>query len=197
MATIGCPKGYHNSPETEIKPGQRMSPDTEFKKGFAPWNKGLKNAQIAWNKNLKGYKLNRINKPATKHPCLVCGKVFKAQRRIGYITRYCSQLCHGVDTLGSKSPNWKGGLRTERKKEMGRSKYKNWRVSVFERDNYSCVKCFSSATYLHADHIKSWKDFPELRYKVCNGQTLCIDCHYYKTFKRQASRETVFAWGVR
>lgn len=27
----------------------------QFKKGFIPWNKGLKNSQIPWNKGLKGY----------------------------------------------------------------------------------------------------------------------------------------------
>lgn len=38
---------------SEIHKGKRYSKRTEFKKGFTPWNKGLKGAQKAWNKGLK------------------------------------------------------------------------------------------------------------------------------------------------
>jgi hypothetical protein len=34
-------------------------------------------------------------------------------------------------------------------------------------------------------HIKSWRDFPELRFEVSNGKTLCLDCHKkYRLFGR-------------
>lgn len=29
----------------------------------------------------------------------------------------------------------------------------------------------------NADHIKSFKDHPELRTDLQNGRTLCVDCH--------------------
>ena len=195
--TCGAPKGSHNSVSTQFKPGVSYNPETQFKKGQVAWNKGKVGLTVGWNKGLRGYKLNRVNKKATILECVVCKKSFKPQSRLRYTAKYCSRACHGIANRGENSHVWKGGTGTERHKAMGKIEYKKWRTSVFERDNFSCIKCGMNKTYLHADHIKSWKDYPELRYEISNGQTLCIDCHYVKTYGRCASRETVFAWGVR
>jgi 5-methylcytosine-specific restriction endonuclease McrA len=50
-----------------------------------------------------------------------------------------------------------------------------WSSMVKIRDG-KCMKC-SSVYDLHAHHIKSFKDHPELRYDVNNGITLCGICH--------------------
>lgn len=55
--------------------------------------------------------------------------------------------------------------------------YKKWRISVFERDNYTCEECGQVGGYLHAHHIASWSNNPKLRYRVYNGVTLCKSCH--------------------
>lgn len=55
--------------------------------------------------------------------------------------------------------------------------YRNWRNGVFERDKYTCQKCKVKGIYLEAHHIKSFNDFPELRYVISNGLTLCRKCH--------------------
>jgi len=55
--------------------------------------------------------------------------------------------------------------------------YKNWRVAVLERDGYKCQHCEKTGGRLHAHHIKSFKLYPDLRYDVENGVTLCKKCH--------------------
>lgn len=57
------------------------------------------------------------------------------------------------------------------------SEYKAWRKAVFERDDYSCIWCGAKETELHADHIKAFSKYPDLRVDISNGRTLCKPCH--------------------
>lgn len=68
---------------------------------------------------------------------------------------------------------------------MGRVEYISWRDKVFQRDNYTCQICEQYGVKIHADHIKPWAEYPELRYEVTNGRALCVPCHYYVTFKKK------------
>lgn len=77
-----------------------------------------------------------------------------------------------------KNPNWRGGITPENKSARMCAAYRNWRKAVFERDNFACVVCGdATGGNLEADHIKPFAGFPELRYEVANGRTLCIPCH--------------------
>ena len=72
---------------------------------------------------------------------------------------------------------WKGGTyNKDRKIDMQRKFYREWRKSVLERDNYTCIWC-GSKKKLNADHIKPYSLYPELRYELSNGRTLCEECH--------------------
>jgi transposase len=77
--------------------------------------------------------------------------------------------------IGSDNPNWKGGKLW---KDPERSRYRNkaWVQAVKDRDGWCCIKC-GSTDRLHAHHIKPWRHYPESRYDVSNGQTLCYECH--------------------
>ena len=52
-----------------------------------------------------------------------------------------------------------------------------FRLGVFERDRFTCQHCGQKGGYLHAHHILSWAKYPEHRYILSNGITLCISCH--------------------
>ena len=85
---------------------------------------------------------------------------------------------------GKKRPNqsgkkhycWKGGI-TRNRHFCSRPEYKQWRMNVYLRDNFTCQYCGIKGVYLEAHHIKRWVDYPELRYDINNGVTLCKECH--------------------
>jgi len=78
---------------------------------------------------------------------------------------------------GSKCWKWKGGVTSVNEKIRKSAKYVNWRNEVFARDNHTCVLCNKRGGDHHADHIKPFAYFPELRFELTNGRTLCVECH--------------------
>jgi len=76
---------------------------------------------------------------------------------------------------GKLNPNYKGT--TPRSHHMQDRKYKEWRLAVFKRDNFTCMGCKQVGGFLQAHHLKKWSKYPKLRYVANNGVTLCKDCH--------------------
>lgn len=85
---------------------------------------------------------------------------------------------------GEKHPNWKGGVTPENQTGRQGVRIKIWKLSILQRDDYTCQVCQQYGGQLHVDHIKPFSTHEELRYDVSNGRTLCRACHYYVTFKR-------------
>lgn len=110
----------------------------------------------------------------TKHKiinyCIDC----KTQTKNKYATR--CRRCFGIFERGENHPNWQ----PDRSKVSMRDKvktynpYKKWREDVLGRDNHVC-KMFNKDCKgrLEIHHILNWKDYPELRYDINNGITLC------------------------
>lgn len=84
--------------------------------------------------------------------------------------------------IGEKNPNWKGGITNPRHKIMMSEEYKDWRIAVFQKDDFTCQRCGARSgngktVILNADHIKPFSLYPELRFDIDNGRTLCVNCH--------------------
>lgn len=130
--------------------GSHNSPKTEFKKGYIPWNTDKK-----LPKEMKE-KISRAKKGCKKSP-----KAYSFP-------------------LGENHPNWIRD-RTKVKKywlERNNPEYKQWIKKVKKRDANTCrLKDKNCSGYNIAHHILGWIAYPELRYEVSNGITLCQHHH--------------------
>ncbi len=148
----GRKKGFNHSEATK----KRMS-ESQKKVGTGKWMKNKKN-------NLgKHWKLSKEIK----------NKLSEIHKRLG--TK--PPLLKGED-----NGRWKGGITPINSLIRTSKEYKLWRKSVFERDNYTCIWCGAKngngkTVILHADHIKPFAYYPELRFAIDNGRTLCRECH--------------------
>ena len=130
-----------------------------YKKGQVSPRKGIKMTPEQIEKNRQ----KRLGK---KHSIETRRKMSEAQKRV---------IAEGRHHF------WKGGIdkakHSERYALMKTIEYKLWREAVFKRDNYTCQMCSQYGGYLEADHIKPWNSYPELRFAIDNGRTLCRPCH--------------------
>ena len=78
---------------------------------------------------------------------------------------------------GEKSNFWRGGLTKKHLAIRNSIECKLWREAVFKRDDYICQECSVRGKTLNADHIKQFAYYPELRFELSNGRTLCVSCH--------------------
>ena len=167
-----------------IKTG--IVPKTAFKKGHESWLKGkhlsekMKKhlSEINMGKGNPSYGLKRSEETKIKMSLSNRGvSRGKGRKLTEEHKRKISKSKSGVNCNF-----WKGGVTKWRAKIYNSLEYKLWRKAVFERDNYTCVWCGKRGgngekVVLNADHIKPFSLFPELRFAIDNGRTLCIDCH--------------------
>lgn len=146
----------------------------------------LKGKYIRTQNNKDKISNSRKNFLAT-HPHPMLGKKHSeiskqkiSQAHIGMKKPWASEQMKKMK--GKLAHNWKGGITSINHKIRTSPEYKLWRKSVFERDNWTCIWCGQRGGTLNADHIKPFAYYPELRFALDNGRTLCRPCHI-TTFK--------------
>lgn len=103
----------------------------------------------------------------------------------------------GAWMRGERNPNWRGGVSEDRHEMHCRdARVHNWRREVLSRDKKTCQRCgvkrnTRKRVEVIAHHQKAWADFPESRFDVANGVTLCTGCHKWVHGKANTAKEFI------
>jgi 5-methylcytosine-specific restriction endonuclease McrA len=115
-----------------------------------------------------------MNRPETKEKCSISQK--KIQKDIQ--NRDYIRIRKSITRGGDGDLRRIDAQRKERKANYRYSEEYKWSSTVKERDGYQCQHCGQTErSLLHAHHIKQRAAYPELRYDLNNGLTLCQTCH--------------------
>ncbi len=121
------------------------------------------------------------NRNKMERICQNCGKIEyvpKSHSDRPYCSRECMAKDYKIKYNRKNHWNWQGGITEDKARDVIYDGYKEWRKSVYRRDNFTCQICGEDKSgCLVAHHIKSLKNYPELVCNVNNGITLCQKCH--------------------
>lgn len=118
--------------------------------------------------------------------CKTCSKEFAVRKSSKKI--YCCHKCYGLSKAGKPNPWGNGGGNTGYRKDINLivkserkdldTQYRRWMLAVKKRDCWKCRIANKDCNgRLEAHHILPWRDYPELRYEINNGITLCLAHH--------------------
>jgi len=107
--------------------------------------------------------------------CDNCGIEFEKHRseikKNVHDKNFCSLECWYEYNQGENHYGYGGG-----QNERVNSEYYEWRKAVIKRDHGYCRLCHSQKQ-LEVHHIHRFAIYPDMRWDVNNGITLCHDCH--------------------
>lgn len=109
-------------------------------------------------------------------------------KAITYYRNKCPKCAH---PKGENHPMWKGGITETNHAIRTSAQYKEWRQTVFSRDNFTCQWCGKRGSNLNADHIEAFSVLLDKHgvdtvqkalicadlWDISNGRTLCVSCH--------------------
>ena len=115
--------------------------------------------------------LHRFNIPIFSRSEQLSGKQKSEEHK-----KHLSEAAIRRDMSGENNPNWRGGVTRWDKKIRSSKQYKEWKQACLDRDNHMCVICGSEEN-LQVHHIIPFARYPETRFNLGNGITLCEECH--------------------
>lgn len=151
-----------------------MKNDTKFKKGHKHSPETIEKIRQSKLKNPNRYWLGKKRSKETNEKISV-----KLQgRKLSYETRIKMSFAQS----GEKHSQWiKDRTKLSKKQERNDVAYKEWRKQVWARDKWKCrISDQNCSGRIEAHHILGWTKYPELRYEINNGITLCHAHHPFK-----------------
>lgn len=161
-----------------------------FEKGQKPWNTGTKGLMKIWN---KGKKWSDETKKKMSEARLGKSPWNKGLKGVQVVWNKGKKL---PEYSGEGHWNWQGGKTPEIRRIRNSLENKLWRAEVFARDKYECQICGVTGKLLAANHIKKFSDFPELRFELTNGITLCDECHVKRVTRQELEWESYFDFNL-
>lgn len=151
-----------------------------FKKGNIPWNVGMKGFNPSPGTLFKKGNISWNTGKAVYGKCIECGSRTSIWTKREQPKR--CRKCHykSAFTIKELHPRWKKDRDSIKVQDTGfhDPRRKQWTRDVKNRDGWLCKMANEDcAGGLEAHHILRWSDFPELRYELNNGITLCHAHH--------------------
>lgn len=145
--------------------------------GHVPWNKGKKG--VYSEQTLQKMREGKLGKPGNalgkKRSLETCKKISESKK--GKPTWNKGRLW--IERRGENHHRWiKDRSLVKMDKERGGPLHKQWSRDVKNRDGWKCkISNNNCSGRLESHHILGWNQYPELRYQLNNGITLCHAHH--------------------
>lgn len=173
----------HLNPSKELR--KRISETLKTKGIVPPSRLGVRftkeqKAHLSFKKQERKKLLGYINSPETRK------KISLARKGMRFTEEHKANISKNRRGKGMKEQHYlfkvdRNELKTDRRHAYD-SRYKIWMRQVKNRDGWKCrITNQECSGRMEAHHILGWMEYPELRYQINNGITLC---HFHHPRKR-------------
>jgi hypothetical protein len=196
-------KGFKFSEEYKTKKKEAYRGFTNsgsFKKGNVPWDKGIKRPEFSkeWKEKLRIHSLGNKSHTGEVHDDAYKKRMRDATKDIPKSEEMKKKVRialtgkpkteeHKQKLRGENNWRWNPDREEVRANNYERScaEYKWWSKAVKERDGNKCkINNKDCCGKVVAHHILGYAQYPELRYEINNGITLC-EFHHPTTRKKE------------
>ncbi len=150
------------------KAQKQLWTDPDYRKHMVEVHKGKIISVEHRQKMSEGIRSRYKNDPSYRE------KISKASKKVWQNPEYREKILRKL--LGEKYEHL-GRKSNYTKKIKSSRQYKRWRKQIFERDDYTCQLCGQRGGKLEPHHIYEFSLYPNKRFDVNNGITLCRKCH--------------------